>query len=149
VPFTLQMFAVTFAIIVLTPKQALSAITGYLALGAIGVPVFSGMRGGIGVLLGFTGGFLWGYLVGVALAVAFLAFMRSRGIDNFGTCVVAGIIFTLVAYVCGWAQCMVVANVGPLASFAVTVAPFIVVDLIKIMAATAAARAVVNALSLR
>ena len=44
---------------------------------------------------------------------------------------------------------MVVANVGPLASFAVTVAPFIVVDLIKIVAATAAARAVVNALSLR
>ena len=149
VPFTLQMFAVTFAIIVLTPKQALAAIAGYLALGAIGVPVFSGMRGGIGVLLGFTGGFLWGYLVGVALAVAFLAFMRSRGIDNFGTCVVAGIIFTLVAYVCGWAQYMVVANVGPLASFAVTVAPFIVVDIIKIVAATAAARAVVNALSLR
>ena len=149
VPFTLQMFAVTFAIIVLTPKQALAAIAGYLALGAIGVPVFSGMRGGIGVLLGFTGGFLWGYLVGVALAVAFLALMRSRGIDNFGTCVVAGIIFTLVAYVCGWAQYMVVANVGPLASFAVTVAPFIVVDLIKIVAATAAARAVVNALSLR
>ena len=149
VPFTLQMFAVTFAIIVLTPKQALAAIAGYLALGAIGVPGFSGMRGGIGVLLGFTGGFLWGYLVGVALAVAFLALMRSRGIDNFGTCVVAGIIFTLVAYVCGWAQYMVVANVGPLASFAVTVAPFIVVDLIKIVAATAAARAVVNALSLR
>ena len=78
-----------------------------------------------------------------------LALLRSRGIDNFGTCVVAGIIFTLVAYVCGWAQYMVVANVGPLASFAVTVAPFIVVDLIKIVAATAAARAVVNALSLR
>ena len=48
VPFTLQMFAVTLAILVLTPKQAIGAIAGYLALGAIGVPVFSGMRGGIG-----------------------------------------------------------------------------------------------------
>lgn len=149
VPFTLQMFAITFAIIVLTPKQAIAAIAGYLALGAIGVPVFSGMRGGIGVLLGFTGGFLWGYLIGVALAVGFLALMRSRGIDNFVTCVIAGVIFTAVAYVCGWAQYMAVANVGPLASFVVTVAPFIVVDLIKIVAATAVARAVVNALSLR
>ena len=36
VPFTLQMFAVTFAIIVLTPKQALAAIAGYLALGEEG-----------------------------------------------------------------------------------------------------------------
>lgn len=149
VPFTLQMFAVTFAIIVLTPKQAISAIAGYLILGAIGVPVFSGMRGGIGVLMGFTGGFLWGYLAGVALAVGFLAFMRSKGIDNFGTCVAAGIIFTVVAYICGWAQYMAVANVGPAASFAVTVAPFIVVDLIKIVAATAVARGVIKALSLR
>ena len=149
VPFTLQMFAITFAVIVLTPKQAICAVAGYLALGAIGIPVFSGMRGGIGVLLGFTGGFLWGYLIGVALAVGFLALMRSRGLDNFATCVIAGIIFTAVAYVCGWAQYMVVANVGPLASFAVTVAPFIVVDLIKIVVATAVARAVVKALSLR
>ena len=63
VPFTLQMFAVSFAILVLEPKQAIAAIAGYLVLGAIGVPLFSGMRGGIGVLLGPTGGFLWGYLI--------------------------------------------------------------------------------------
>ena len=145
VPFTLQMFAITFAIIVLTPKQALCAIAGYLALGAIGVPVFSGMRGGFGILLGPTGGFLWGYLAGVALAVGFLAFMRSRGIDNFATGVAAGMLFTLVAYVCGWAQYMAVANVGPAASFAVTVAPFVIVDIIKVVAATAVARAVIRA----
>ena len=145
VPFTLQMFAVTFAIIVLTPKQALCAIAGYLTLGAIGVPVFSGMRGGFGILLGPTGGFLWGYLAGVALAVGFLAFMRSRGIDNFATGVIAGMLFTLVAYVCGWAQYMAVANVGPAASFAVTVAPFVIVDIIKVVAATAVARAVIRA----
>ena len=60
VPFTLQMFAVTFALLILKPKQAIAAIAGYLALGAIGVPVFSGMRGGVGVLMGPTGGFLWG-----------------------------------------------------------------------------------------
>lgn len=145
VPFTLQMFAVTFAILVLSPKQALCAIAGYLVLGAIGVPVFSGMRGGFGVLLGPTGGFLWGYLAGVALAVGFLALVRSRGIDNFAVGVVAGLIFTAVAYVCGWAQYMAVANVGPLASFAVTVAPFIVVDVIKIVAAPAVARVVIRA----
>lgn len=71
IPFTLQMFAITFAIVVLSPKEAIAAITGYLLLGAVGVPVFSGMRGGIGVLAGPTGGFLWGYLFGVAAAARF------------------------------------------------------------------------------
>ena len=149
VPFTLQMFAVTFAIIVLEPRQAIAAIAGYLILGAIGVPVFSGMRGGIGVLMGPTGGFLWGYFIGVSLAVGLLSFLRARGIDNFGTGVVAGIVFTAVAYLCGWAQYMWVANVGPLESLLVTVAPFIVVDLIKIVAATAVARTVIRAVPTR
>ena len=149
VPFTLQMFAVTFAILVLMPKQAIAAIAGYLLLGALGVPVFSGMRGGIGVLMGPTGGFLWGYLIGVSLAVGLLAFMRSRGIDNFGIGVLCGLVFTCVAYACGWFQYMFVANVGPLDSFLVTVAPFVVVDVIKIIAATAVARLVIRAVPQR
>ena len=78
IPFTLQMFAITFAIVVLSPKEAIAAITGYLLLGAVGVPVFSGMRGGIGVLAGPTGGFLWGYLFGVAAAALFLHAVRTR-----------------------------------------------------------------------
>ena len=149
IPFTLQMFAVTLAIIVLAPRQAIAAIAGYLVLGAIGVPVFSGMRGGIGVLMGPTGGFLWGYLIGVSVAVGLLALFRKRGIDNFATGVAAGVVFTAIAYVCGWAQYMVVAGVGPLESLAVTVAPFIVVDLIKIVAATAVARMIIRAVPTR
>ena len=146
VPFTLQMFAMTFAIQVLMPRQAIAATAGYLVLGAIGVPVFSGMRGGIGILMGPTGGFLWGYLIGVTLAAGLLSLFRSRGIDNFGVGMLSGIVFTAVAYACGWFQYMFVAGVGPLESLLVTVAPFIVVDLVKIAAATAAARAVIRAL---
>lgn len=149
VPFTLQMFAVTFAILVLTPRQAMAAIAGYLALGAIGVPVFSGMRGGIGVLMGPTGGFLWGYLIGVAAAVAVLHLFRSRGIDNFAIGVLCGLIFTAIAYACGWFQYMFVAGVGPVESLMVTVAPFVVVDIIKVVAATAVARAVIRAVPAR
>ena len=149
VPFTLQMFAVTFAILVLAPKQAIGAIAGYLVLGAIGVPVFSGMRGGIGVLMGPTGGFLWGYLIGVSVAVALLALFRARGIDNFAVGVLSGLVFTAVAYVCGWAQYMLVAGVGPLESLLVTVAPFVVVDIVKIVAATAVARSVIRAVPTR
>lgn len=168
VPVTLQMFAITFAIVVLPPKAATAAIVGYLVLGAVGVPVFSGMRGGIGVLAGPTGGFLWGYLLGVPLASLFLAGARKafgnggggarlsraeraaqsvpqRAISflrNFGLELVAGVIFTAVAYVCGWAQYMVVAQVSPEVAFLTACAPFIALDLAKIIAAVVCARAV-------
>lgn len=166
IPFTLQMFAVTFAIVVLKPQEAIAAIVGYLLLGAIGVPVFSGMRGGVGVLAGPTGGFLWGYLFGVAAAVLLLMVVRSRsarreaqadpasaaaltGMQKVlgflrvaGVEIVAGILFTTISYLCGWAQYMAVAGVGPEAAFLACIAPFVVVDLIKIVAAVACARAV-------
>lgn len=166
IPFTLQMFAVTFAIVVLKPQEAIAAIVGYLLLGAIGVPVFSGMRGGVGVLAGPTGGFLWGYLFGVAAAVLLLMVVRSRsarreaqadpasataltGVQKAlgflrvaGVEIIAGILFTAISYLCGWAQYMAVAGVGPEAAFLACIAPFVVVDLIKIVAAVACARAV-------
>lgn len=60
VPFTLQMFAIVFAVAVLKPREAIAAMAGYLILGAVGLPVFSGMRGGLGILAGPTGGFFVG-----------------------------------------------------------------------------------------
>lgn len=155
VPFTLQMFAVTFALAVLSPRETMASVAGYVALGAVGVPVFSGMRGGIGVLAGPTGGFLWGYLIGAAAAVMLLKAVRSRGDVGagdgaaagakkraLGAEIAAGLLFTAVSYACGWAQYMVVTGVDPLAAFLVCVAPFAVVDVVKIVAAVMCARAV-------
>lgn len=139
VPFTLQTFALSFAILVLRPKECMAAVACYLLLGAVGLPVFSGMRGGLGVLAGPTGGFLWGYLIGAAAAVALLAAFRRRGAVVDATACVA---FTAVAYACGWAQYMLVTGAGPLAALLTAVAPFVVVDALKIAAAVAAARAV-------
>lgn len=170
IPFTLQMFAITFAVVVLSPKEAIAAITGYLLMGAVGVPVFSGMRGGIGVLAGPTGGFLWGYVFGVAAASLFLYVVRTKlgtaggkgaprltraekaamtpvqragaFLRSFGVELVAGIIFTAIAYVCGCAQYMVVGHVDLATAFLVAVAPFMVVDFCKIVAAVICADAV-------
>ena len=61
VPFTLQTFVMVFALLALAPKECLAAIAGYLILGGVGLPLFSSMRGGLGVLAGPTGGFLWGF----------------------------------------------------------------------------------------
>ena len=66
-PFTLQTFAVFLCVGMLGVKGAIAAVLCYLLLGGAGVPVFAGFRGGMGHLVGATGGFLLGFLPAVAL----------------------------------------------------------------------------------
>lgn len=63
VPFTMQTFAVFLTLGLLGGKTGTAAISVYLLLGAAGMPVFSGFRGGVGMLFGPTGGYLMGFLV--------------------------------------------------------------------------------------
>lgn len=63
VAFTLQTFGVFLALLLLGGKRGTLAILVYLLLGAVGLPVFSGFRGGFGVLLGTTGGYIAGFLL--------------------------------------------------------------------------------------
>ena len=60
---TLQTFGIALCLLLLGGKWGSLSIAIYLLLGAAGLPVFSGFRGGIGQLLGVTGGFLWGFPV--------------------------------------------------------------------------------------
>ncbi len=62
VPFTMQTFAVFLAAAVLGGKGTAISVMVYIALGVIGIPVFSGGKAGIGVLLGATGGYIIGFL---------------------------------------------------------------------------------------
>lgn len=59
---TMQTFGVFLTLELLGGKWGSAACLVYLLLGAAGLPVFSGFQGGIGVLLGATGGYLWGFL---------------------------------------------------------------------------------------
>ena len=61
VPFTLQTFGVFAALGVLGGRRGTYAVAAYLLLGLAGLPVFSGFRGGPGVLLGTTGGTSWAF----------------------------------------------------------------------------------------
>lgn len=63
VAFTLQTFAIALTLYLLGGKWGSAAIFVYLLLGAAGVPVFSGFRGGFGSLLGVTGGYIAGFLL--------------------------------------------------------------------------------------
>ena len=63
VPFTLQTFAVFCALGMLGGKRGSFAVIVYMMLGAVGLPVFANFKGGIGVLLGPTGGYILGFLL--------------------------------------------------------------------------------------
>ena len=68
IPFTLQTFAVMLTVLLLGGMRGTIAIIVYILLGAVGVPVFSGFSGGIGKLMGPTGGYIIGFL-GTALVM--------------------------------------------------------------------------------
>lgn len=63
VTVSMQSFGVLLALGTLGGKRGSIAVAVYLALGAVGLPVFAGFRGGFGILLGPTGGYLWGFLI--------------------------------------------------------------------------------------
>ncbi len=63
VPFTLQTFGVFFGAFFAGGRRGTIAVLLYIALGAIGLPVFSGFTGGIGHILSPTGGYILGFLV--------------------------------------------------------------------------------------
>ena len=67
IPYTLQNVAVVLAGIILKPKYAFMSMVLYLVLIVVGVPVASGFRGGLSVLLGYTGGYLVGFAVSAPL----------------------------------------------------------------------------------
>ena len=73
VPIAFADFFVMMAALFLGPKRALASVALYIALGALGLPVFAGGKAGLAVLAGPTGGFLVGYLLMALIAGAIAA----------------------------------------------------------------------------
>ena len=74
VPITLQTFAVALCGYVLGSRWGTLSTFLYVLIGTIGVPVFAGMQAGVGILLGPTGGFLFGFIP--------MAFLAGFGIKS-------------------------------------------------------------------
>lgn len=80
IPYTMQNFGVVLASLLLDPKGAVTAIALYLAMIAIGVPVTAGSALGPYALLGYTAGYLWGFLVSAPLVSLLVrSYLRARG----------------------------------------------------------------------
>lgn len=132
VPFTLQTFAVFTALLLLGTRDGLISITVYLLLGAVGVPVFSGFSGGIGHLLGPTGGYLIGFIVmGFVFGIVRhfikhpLASAITASILGLAACYAFGTVWFVIVYT----QTKTAITFG--AALSLCVIPFIIPDAIK------------------
>lgn len=134
VPLTLQTFAMALCGFVLGKKKAFAATALYLVIGAVGLPVFSGMKGGMGVLLGPTGGFLFGFLL--------LAFFCGWGMEmeNKLYCWLGSAVGLLLCYALGAAQFSVVSGRNLWQSFLLVCVPYAAKDILSIAGAWVAAR---------
>ena len=102
VPVTLQTFAMAFCGYVLGWKLGGASSALYLILGAIGVPVYAGMSGGFGALLGPAGGFIFGFipmamLCGAGIKKGFPGKPFVLGIAGLAVCHAVGVVqFSIV-----------------------------------------------------
>lgn len=133
IPFTLQTMGVFTTVGLLGGKRGTLTVLTYILLGAIGVPVFAGLTGGISVLLGTTGGYIIGFLLSALLMWGIETIMgRNQIVLAFS--MVAGLI---VCYVFGTAWFMLIYTqhsgvIGLSTVLGLCVIPFIIPDLIKI-----------------
>ena len=158
VPLSLSPLAIFFTLFALKPRDAFIAICGYVALGAIGLPVFTGFRGGIGALFGPTGGFIMGFVVGACIVLPLSHLLSKRAAfasDERATflggqvkrgfllrSLIVGVCCAAIYYVFGWLWLMWVGQLTAEAAFVAAVAPFVVPDLLKMLLAVFLAQAV-------
>lgn len=133
VPFTLQTFAVFCTLGILGGKNGTISVLLYIILGAVGVPVFAGFSGGVGVLLGTTGGYIIGFLFTALLYWAITHFFG----DKLPVMIIAMALGLVVCYTFGTAWFMLVyarttGAVGLMTALGWCVFPFILPDCVKI-----------------
>lgn len=141
VPVTLQTFAVALAGFTLGAKRGAAAVGVYLALGAVGVPVFTGMMGGFGKLFGVTGGFLFGFPV-----LAFFCGLASERKNKLASAFVSAPGLA-VCHLMGTAYYAFIAKTGIAAAFIAVSLPYILKDIAFIAGAWAVSRSVKRALN--
>lgn len=136
VPTTLSVFAVLLCGALLPPGMAFSAVALYIAVGAAGLPVFSGYRGGIAHLLGATGGYIVSYpFMALAMSLSVKA-AGGRKIFALGAGCAAAM---LLCYGFGTVWYAVLAGISFADALKICVLPFVPVDIAKAAGASALA----------
>ncbi len=123
VPFTLQVIVVLLAPFLLGTSGAVIALAIYLLMGGIGLPVFSGFRGGLEILMGPSGGYLAGFLL--AMPVIGIT-MKKNILISLG-------LGLLMIYACGIVYMMILLRLTFVQALIAGALPFLPWDLVKII----------------
>ena len=137
VPIVLQNLFIFLSGLLLGWRWGLATVGVYLLAGAAGLPVFAGGLGGIGRIVGPTGGYLIGYLPAVFL----IGWISAKGKGKAIFDVLAMIIGTAVIYAMGVSWLKVLTGMTWGKALAVGMLPFLIGDALKIAAAVPIAKA--------
>ncbi|MDR1801127.1 MAG: biotin transporter BioY [Lachnospiraceae bacterium] len=127
VPITLTNFILCLSLYILGYKSALISCLIYVLLGVVGLPIFSGFQGGIGKLLGPTGGYILGYFFLVFIA----GFISEKGKGKRLWYAIGMVIGTALLYAFGTIWLAKQLNMTFAAALAVGVIPYIIGDVVK------------------
>ena len=132
IPLSFCSLAVYIAAGLTGKRLSTIAVTAYVVLGVIGVPVFAGFMGGFGRIVGPTGGFIIGYIPCAFVVGLVRDGLRGRA-WSYPVAMVAG---TIVLYALGTAWYVFQSGVDVAAALAACVLPFLPGDALKIAAAS-------------
>ncbi len=141
IPFTMQTFALFCALGLLGGRRGTAAVLVYILMGAVGLPVFSGFGGGLGRLLGVTGGYIIGF---VFTGLVYWLVTAVLG-EKMWAMTLGLVLGALAYYAFGTAWYVLVyasgtGTVGVAAAAAKCVVPFLVPDAVKLALALLVAR---------
>lgn len=131
VPINLALFSVHLSALLLGKKFGALSQTVYILLAAVGVPVMAGFSGGLGVLLGKTGGYAIGYILSAFLT----GLICERWGYSFWKMCIAAVVGCAGCYVLGTIWFMAVTGMDLVTSLAYCVFPFLPGDVVKILLA--------------
>jgi len=138
VPIVLSTLFVILSGLLLGSRWGPASMALYLLVGAIGIPVFAGGKGGFAYFLGPTGGYLLGYL----FASWITGLISERFNRLFIRDVIAVVIGSLILYGCGVPWLKVVTQMSWPKALLVGMVPFLIGDAIKASVAVILARSV-------
>ncbi len=130
VPQTAQTLAVLGAGILLGSRWGAASMASYLVLGVVGLPVFAGGASGLDRLVGSTGGFLVGFVVGAAIAGWWVESGRA---GSLAMACLGMALAHLAILGCGWLW--LAASIGPMRAWLSGVVPFLLGAVVKALVA--------------
>lgn len=132
IPISLGTFALCIVGALFSWHKSIATVGIYLIIGLIGLPVFSSYRGGIGIILGSTGGYLVGYLP----AVVIISLCIHKHQTKFWLYPIGMIVGVIICYLFGSIWFMILSGNNFIQTLSICVIPFLLPDLLKIIVAS-------------